>query len=75
MSVKDLTQLVTDRDNLRAAVRSGVFQCSVDGQSTTFSNMRDLRAVLNDLERQIALITGCAERKPRVASIQMIRGV
>jgi len=75
MASSELTQLVTDRDNLRAAIRSGVFQCSVDSQATTFANMRDMRSLLNDLERQIAKIVGVAERKPRVVSIQMIRGV
>ena len=74
MASSELSQLITDRDNIQAAVRSGVFQCSVDGQATTFANMKDMRAILNDLNGQIARLLGVAERKPRVTSIQMIRG-
>jgi hypothetical protein len=75
MAISELTQLITDRDNIRRAIRSGVFQCSVDSQATTFANMRDMRSVEHDLDRQISRLAGVAERKPRVTSFLMNRGV
>ena len=74
MASTELNQLITDRDNLRAAVRAGVFQSSVDGQAVTFANMKDMRSVLNDIEGQIARLVEVAERKPRVTSVLMTRG-
>jgi len=70
----ELTRIINNRDSLRAAVASGVLQCSIDSQSTTFANMDDLRAVLNDFNRQIAVIAGVAERKPQYSTMVMRRG-
>jgi len=36
--------------------------------------MDDLRAVLNDFNRQIAVIAGVAERKPQYSTMVMRRG-
>jgi len=75
MANSELTQLIADRDNIRRAIRMGVLQCSVDSQTATFANMRDMRAILNDLNRQIAMIADVAQRKPQYASINLTRGV
>lgn len=70
-----LTTLKNQRTNLQAAIRSGVQSMSVDGQTTTFTSMRDMRAVLADIESQIAQLEGSDNRKPRVSSITLTRGV
>ena len=70
----ELTRLTTNRDNIRAAIASGVFQASVDSQAATFANMKDMRAILNDFNHQIAAITGADQRKPRYSNITMTAG-
>ena len=75
MSNSELATLKTQRTNLRNAIRSGVASMSVDGQTTTFASMRDMRAVLADVDQQIALLEGAAAKRPRVSSISMTRGV
>ncbi len=71
----ELSQLKTDRDNIRRAIRSGVFQASVGGQATTFASMPNMRSVLNDINRQISVLSKTDERKPRASSITMTGGV
>jgi hypothetical protein len=70
----NLATLKTQRDSLQAAIRAGVQSVSVDGQSTTFASMRDMRAILADIENQIAELEGSAKRKPRVSSFNLSRG-
>ena len=67
----ELKQLIIDKDNLEKAVRTASLSVSVDGQSQTFATMRDMRAVLNDMIRQIAELTQTAERKPRWSSLNI----
>jgi hypothetical protein len=47
----------------------------VGGETVTYAGLPQMRAVLNDLERQIAECEGIAAKKPRWSSVSMTRGV
>jgi len=70
-----LAELQTRRDQLETAIHSGVQSITVDGQTTTFTSMQDMRATLADLRHQITQLTRGTHSKPRVSSFSMTRGV
>jgi hypothetical protein len=70
-----LAELQTRRDQLEAAVQSGVASITVDGQTTNFANMRDVRAILNDVIHQITVLESGTQSRPRHASFSLTRGV
>jgi hypothetical protein len=70
----EITRIRTNRDNIRAAIASGVFQASVDSQAATFASMNDMRSILNDFNHQLAVLTKSDQRKPRYGNITMTGG-
>ncbi|MFZ9091333.1 MAG: phage head-tail joining protein [Planctomycetaceae bacterium] len=67
----DLTTLKSRRDALEAAIASGVLSISVDGQSTTFASLSQLRSVLRSINDEIATCTGQDRRRPRAAQVYL----
>ena len=56
---------------LEAAIASGVLSISVDGQSTTFASISDLRKVLRAINDEIATCTGQDRKRPRAAQVYL----
>ena len=71
----ELSLLKTQRTQLKATIAAGVGSMSVDGQSVSYASMRDMRAILADLESQISALEGSANKRPRVSSVNMSGGV
>ncbi len=67
----DLTTLKSRRDALEAAIASGVLSISVDGQSTTFASLSQLRSVLRSINDEIAACTGQDRKRPRAAQVYL----
>ena len=71
----ELRQLNTRIDALELSIDSGVASISIDGQTTTFQSMSDMRARLSELKRAKETLLGLDNKKPRVSSFNMTGGV
>ena len=70
-SMADLNTLKSRRDALEEAIASGVLSISVDGQSTTFASISELRKVLRAINDEIATCTGQDRKRPRAAQVYL----
>jgi len=66
-----LEEMKQAADDLESVVQAGLMQTSVDGQSTTFANMRDLRSELAELRRQIQIAEEGVQTRPRWSSFDI----
>ena len=64
-----LSELQTRKTALEAAIHSGVQSVTVDGVTTGFGSLSDIRGVLADLIRQIQICEGRNDKRPRAAQV------
>jgi len=70
-----LHELRDDLATLEQAMRSGITSVSVGGQTTTFAQPSDMRAIIADIKQEIAECEGAEVSRPRVSSFNLSRGV
>jgi protein tyrosine phosphatase (PTP) superfamily phosphohydrolase (DUF442 family) len=52
----------TDRDALAARVKEGVLTVEYEGRRVTYQNLADMRALLGEMDSQIAAASGSGTR-------------
>ena len=72
---ESLQELEQQLETLNATIRSGVLMMVVDGITTQYQSITQMKKVATELENKIATCKGQVPAKPRYSTIDLSRGV